>query len=61
MVTTRLPLAEGSVIEVRKPSQPDAGQALIYQRLGIDWKQTCPARKFVMKSNRNENEMPPTL
>lgn len=49
VVTTRLPLEDGRVIEVRKPSQPDAEQALVYQRLGIDWKKTCPARKFVMK------------
>lgn len=49
VVTTRLPLADGRVIEVRKPSLPDAEQALVYQRLGIDWKKACPARKFVMK------------
>ena len=49
VVTTRLPLVDGRVIEVRKPSQPDAEQALVYQRLGIDWKKACPARKFVMK------------
>jgi hypothetical protein len=61
LVTTRLPLDDGRVIEVRKASRPDAEQALVYQRLGIDWKQACPARKFVMKSNRNETEMKPTL
>ena len=49
VVTTRLPLEDGRVIEVRKPSRPDAEQALVYQHLGIDWKQACPARKFVMK------------
>ena len=49
VTTTRLPLKDGQVIEVRKPSRPDAEQALVYQRLGIDWKQACPARKFVMK------------
>ena len=49
LVTTRLPLEDGRVIEVRKPSRPDAEQAQVYQRLGIDWKQACPARKFVMK------------
>jgi hypothetical protein len=27
---------------VRKPSRPDAEQALVYQRLGIDYKQACP-------------------
>lgn len=49
VVTTRLPLVDGRVIEVRKPSQPDAEQSLVYQRLGIDWKKACPARKFAMK------------
>jgi len=49
LVTTRLPLQDGRVIEVRKPSLPDAEQALVYQRLGIDWKTACPARKFTMK------------
>ena len=49
VVTTRLPLNDGRVVEVRKPSLPDAAQALVYQRLGIDWKKACPARKFVMK------------
>jgi transposase len=49
VTTTRLPLEDGRVIEVRKPSRPDAEQALVYQRLGIDWKKACPARKFVMK------------
>jgi transposase len=49
LVTTRLPLTDGRVVEIRKPSLPDAGQALVYQRLGIDWKRACPARKFVMK------------
>lgn len=49
LVTTRLPLEDGRVIEIRKPSLPDAEQAQVYARLGIDWKQTCPARKFVMK------------
>lgn len=49
MVTTCLTLEDGRVIEVRKPSRPDAEQALVYQRLGIDWKQTLPVRKFSMK------------
>jgi hypothetical protein len=52
LVTTRLPLQDGRVIEVRKPSLPDAGQALVYQRLGLDWKKACPAKKFIMKSNQ---------
>ena len=49
LVTTRLPLEDGRVIEIRKPSRPDAEQALVYQRLGVDWKKACPAKKFVMK------------
>ena len=49
VTTTRLPLTDGRVIEVRKPSRPDAEQALVYHRLGIDWKHACPARKFTMK------------
>ena len=43
----------------------NAEQALVYARLGIDWKQACPARKFIMKGNRNEtqteNELTATL
>jgi hypothetical protein len=39
----------GRAIEIRKPSRPDAEQALVYQHFGIDWKQACPGRKFVMK------------
>ena len=60
VVTTRLPLTDGRVVEVRKPSRPDAGQALVYQRLGIDCKQACPVRKFIMKSNLTANEIVPS-
>lgn len=49
LTTMCLPLKDGRVIKVRKPGRPDAEQALVYQRLGIDWKRACPARKFVMK------------
>ena len=49
LATTYLPLTDGRVIKVRKPGRPDAEQALVYQRLGIDWKRACPARKFAMK------------
>ena len=49
LVTTRLPLKDGGVIEIRKPSLPDTEQAVVYRHLGIDWKQAAPARKFVMK------------
>lgn len=38
LVTTALPLKDGRVLRIRKPSQPDAEQALIYQKLAIDWK-----------------------
>lgn len=38
LVTTALPLEDGRVLRIRKPSQPDAEQALLYQRLRIDWK-----------------------
>jgi transposase len=60
LATTRLPLTDGRVIEVRKPGRPDAEQALVYQRLGIDYKQACPVRKFVMKSNLTKSEITPT-
>jgi hypothetical protein len=56
LVATRLPLDDGHVIEIRKPSLPDAEQAQVYTRLGIDWKQACPARKFIMKRGPNETE-----
>ncbi|MCX6876582.1 MAG: hypothetical protein NTW21_22655 [Verrucomicrobia bacterium] len=49
VVTTRLPPTDGRVVEVRKPSRPDAAQALVYQRLGIDWMRACPAGKCVMQ------------
>ncbi len=49
LVTTRLPLMDGRIIGVRKPSLPDTEQALVYRQLGIDWKQAASARKFVMK------------
>ncbi|MCX6873528.1 MAG: hypothetical protein NTW21_06935 [Verrucomicrobia bacterium] len=48
VVTTRLPLTDGRVVEVRKPSRPDAEQALVYQRLGIDWRllKSRPSREL---------------
>ena len=49
LVTTRLPLEDGRLIEVRKPSLPDSEQALVYKRLGVDWRKACPAQKFEMK------------
>ena len=38
LVTTVLPLNDGRVLRIRKPSRPDAEQARIYQKLRIDWK-----------------------
>ena len=49
LVTTRLPLEDGRIIELRKPSLPDAEQAQVYQILGVDWRKACPAKKFEMK------------
>jgi hypothetical protein len=45
LVTTALPLEDGRVLRIRKPSLPDAEQTLLYRRLGIDWKATFPPRK----------------
>lgn len=49
LVSTILPLKDGTIMQVRKPSVPDSEQALIFQQLGIDWKQACPAQKSIMK------------
>ena len=38
LVTTALPLKDGRVLRIRKPSQPDPEQSLLYQKLHIDWK-----------------------
>ena len=45
LVTTRLPLADGRIINIRKASQPDDEQKRLYQMLGIDWKSAFPTRK----------------
>jgi transposase len=45
LVTTRLPLADGRTINIRKPSQPDDEQKRVYQMLDIDWKSAFPTRK----------------
>ena len=50
LVSTRLPLKDGRILTVRKPSVPDAEQALVYKILGIDWKKACPTVKTEMKS-----------
>jgi len=49
LVSTRLPLEEGRVLRTRKPSVPDAGQALVYKKLGINWRFMCPATKLELK------------
>ena len=45
LVTTRLPLADGRTINIRKPSQPDDEQKRVYQMLDIDWKSAFLTRK----------------
>jgi hypothetical protein len=50
LVSTILPLNDGTILQVRKPSVPDTAQALIFQQLGIDWKRACLAQESIMKS-----------
>ena len=45
LATTSLTLEDGRVLHLRKPTVPDAEQATVYQRLGIDWKAAFPAQK----------------
>ena len=45
IVTTRLKLSCGRIIQIRKPSLPDAEQQRVYDMLGIDWRQAFPAVK----------------
>jgi transposase len=45
LVTTRLPLKDGRVIYMRKPSRPDADQEQVYRKLGIDWRAAFPPVK----------------
>ncbi len=45
LATTSLTLEDGRVLHLRKPTVPDAEQATVYQRLGIDWKAAYPAQK----------------
>ncbi len=45
LATTSLTLEEGRVLHLRKPSIPDAEQAIVYQQLGIDWKAVFPTQK----------------
>lgn len=50
LVTTRLPLRDGRVVNIRKPSMPDAAQARVYEILGIAWKESYPAQKTELKN-----------
>ena len=48
LLSTRLPLEDGRIVTIRKPSNPDAEQARIYTALGIDWKKIyTPVRSEV--------------
>ena len=48
LATTRLPLEDGRVLHIRKATLPDAGQAQVYRKLGIDWKaEFTPQKRFV--------------
>lgn len=49
LVSTQLPLKDGSIVQIRKPSVPDAEQQLVFQRLGIDWKAKALCSKTVKK------------
>ena len=42
-------MKDGRILIVRKPSVPDAEQALVYKILEIDWKRECPARRLEIK------------
>jgi hypothetical protein len=46
LVTTCLPLADGRLISIRKPSEPDAQQERVYTLLGIDWRKEYVPRKM---------------
>jgi transposase len=49
VATTRLPLADGREISIRKPSEADEEQQRVYRLLGIDWRRAYPARKTELK------------
>ena len=51
LVTTRLPLKDGRVIRIRKPSIPEAEQAKVYAHLGLGWESKCPSRKTETKKS----------
>ena len=49
LVSTLLPLEDGRVLQIRKPSVPDPEQASVFQKLGIDWKALSPSTKSIKK------------
>jgi transposase len=50
LVSTRLPLADGRVIIIRRPSQPDDEQKRVYQMFAIDWKAAFPIKKTEIRA-----------
>lgn len=44
LATTRLPLEDGRVLHIRKATDPDAEQAEVYRKLGINWKAKFPTQ-----------------
>lgn len=49
LVTTSLPLRDGRILHIRKPSLPDPEQALLYKKLRLDWKSFFPPVKTFAK------------
>jgi len=49
IVTTRVPINDGSLIRIRKPSLPDIEQSSVYEKLGIDWRSMCPSTRTRLK------------
>lgn len=49
LVTTALPLKDGRVLRIRKPSQPDPEQALLYEKLRLNSKTAFPPMKSFAK------------
>ena len=45
LVTTRLPLSDRRVINIRKSNTPEDEQKRVYQMLGINWETAFPTRK----------------
>jgi transposase len=50
LVTTSLPLEDGRIVSIRKPSQPDTRQEQIYRELGIDWRAAYKPRRSIRKA-----------